>query len=131
MSEPLAAFGVGCFNFGVKKSPPFTITGSEYISELRAALEGISNISEIEINADEELLGNSVSVEEPLTPIGEGSQFFPSTDFAPEIRFDLYIPRRIQNELAPLKPSPEIGTEKFKISISPYYYMPVTFIEAI
>jgi len=131
MSELLAAFGVGCFNFGVKKSPPFTTTGSEYISELRAALEGISNISEIQINASEEFLLYSFSVEDPIAPIDEGFHFFPRTDFNPEISFDLYIPRRIQHELSPLKPSPEIGTEKFRISIWYPFYMPVTFVESI
>lgn len=130
MSESVA-FGVGCFNFGVKKSPPFTITGSRYISELTAALERVSNISEIKINASEEFLGLSRFVQGPFIPLDEGYDFFPSTDFDPEISFDLYIPRRVQHELSPLKPSPEIGTEKFKISMSRPLYLPVTFVEAI
>ncbi|WP_288984695.1 hypothetical protein [uncultured Flavobacterium sp.] len=48
MSKEIA-FGIGCFNFGVKKTPPFEFKGSEYLKELDKELLKIGNLTNLTI----------------------------------------------------------------------------------
>ena len=44
------SFGIGCFHFGLKKTPPFKYTGEAYILELRTALESVASIDNIDLD---------------------------------------------------------------------------------
>jgi len=125
------SFGIGCFHFGIKKIPPFKFKGSEYIKELRTALQSISNIDNINIYCDDEFKNWSTDLIQELPNIGEGNGFFPKPMYM-DIEFDVYIPFRIQKQLFEKSASfLETFTERFKISLHYTYHFPVTFIEPV
>lgn len=130
MSDNIA-FGIGCFNFGIKKPPSFTLKGQDYVSELQRALESIPNIDNIKIDADDEFIELEIEVKEPFSEIGYGTNLFPPTSFPLDIDFDIYIPTRLQIELWPDRHCPKISAERFGIQIRNTYYLPVTFVETI
>ncbi len=130
-------FGIGCFHFGIKKIPPFRFRGSEYIKELRTALQSISNIDidNINIYCEDVFKNESTDVTQELPNIGEGNGFFPEP-ICMDIEFEVYIPFQIQEQL--LKGVYKIEalslktyTERFKISLHHTHYFPVAFIEPI
>lgn len=126
------SFGIGCFHFGVKKTPPFKFEGSEYIENLRGCLESISNVDKITIACDEEFKNVSFDIEEKLPNIGTGPSFFPRPNFM-DIEFEVYIPSRIQAELLEERRVELLRTftENFKVSIHYTYHFPVTFVQPL
>ncbi len=129
--DDLLAFGIGCFHFGVKKTPPFKLEGSEYIEKLRGCLESIPNIDRITINCDEEFEKVSFDVEDELPNLQTGHSFFPRPNFM-SIEFEAYIPFRIQAELLEEKVEfLETFTENFKVGIHYTYDLPVAFVETV
>lgn len=123
--------GIGCFHFGLKKSPPFRFEGSQYIGELRRVLQSISNIDKISVDCEEEFKTLSIDLSEDLPNIQNGPGFFP-TPLYMYIEFEVYIPFRIQAQLL----GQEVRmlrtfSEKFKISIYHTYDFPVTFVEPL
>jgi len=125
------AFGIGCFHFGVKKRAPFKFRSSDYLKELRIALQSISNVDVVNIYCDDEFENISIDIEESLPNIGEGVGCFPKPLFM-TIEFELHIPYRIQAEI--LQINEELlrtYTEKFKVSIRYTYHCPVTLVELI
>ncbi len=132
MSNRLS-FGIGCFHFGIKKTPPFEFKCAEHISEVRKALEFISNIDNISVCCDEDSKNWSTEVTDQLPPLNEGGGFFPNPRFM-VIEFDVYIPFRVQEELVKKLVSGialETGTERFRISMRYGYYAPVTIVEPL
>lgn len=75
--ENRLSFGIGCFHFGIKKIPPFKFKGSEYIKELRTALQSISNIDNINIYCDDIFENWSIDLTQELQNIKRGKGFFP------------------------------------------------------
>ncbi|MBA7492338.1 hypothetical protein ES702_02888 [subsurface metagenome] len=130
--ENKLSFGIGCFHFGIKKTSPFKFKGSEYIKELRTALQSISNIDKIDIRYLDEFKNWSFDLApQELPNIGEGKGFFPKPWYM-VIGFEMYIPFRIQAKLLGRKAlSLETFTERFKISLHYAYHFPVTFIEPV
>lgn len=125
------SFGIGCFHFGVKENPPFDFDGLEYIAELQKSLSNITNISNIKIESDKEFKKTKVHIKKKPTNMEEDEGYFPDPAIL-NIEFELYIPFRIQSELAYIK---EINvtcyTEKFKVKIIHNFYLPVAIIECI
>lgn len=132
--ENRLSFGIGCFHFGIKKTPPFKFKGSEYIKELRTALQSISNIDNIHIYCDDTFENWSTDLTQELPNIKRGKGFFP-WPFHVVIEFEVYIPFRIQKQL--LKRGVELVlplktyTERFKVLLHYAQYFPVTFIEPV
>jgi hypothetical protein len=130
-NQEAVSFGVGCFHFGVKRSPPFTLRNSEYLKELRNRLEGIPNIDHIIIDSYDDFEDSPIELDEPLTSIDESYEFFPPPASGLDIGFEIYIPHRIQNQLAPLGRKLFTCTERFRVYIRNPYFFPITFVEAI
>ncbi|MDP2541005.1 hypothetical protein CSC81_14675 [Tenacibaculum discolor] len=123
--------GIGCFHFGVKKQPPFTFTGNQYLTELKSTLSKISNVTELEINTDDDFKTYSEKIEEPLPNMEYENDFFPSSLIF-EIKFNIYIPFRIQSELTGQKEKfLKTFSENFQVTIDHSYYLPVCFIETL
>jgi hypothetical protein len=120
-------FGVGCFHFGIKKKPPFKFDTAEYTKELEAFLQSISNISNIYISTDP-ISGASFDIQSE--PPSVEAYTFPLIAFL-QIEFELYIPFRIQEQIARTKKYPfeKLSTERFFVSIFHAYHCPVTYIE--
>ena len=124
-------FGVGCFNFGVSIEPPFTLAPSSYVGKIENILGSVATIDDINIEYDEELSSAELVVLEKPPSINKGPGYFPTLEFL-KIEFDIFIPRRVQSEIAPWKSIDfYTGTEKFRVRIVNTYYFPVTFVECI
>lgn len=130
--ENRLSFGIGCFHFGIKKTPPFKFKGSEYIKELHTALQSISNIDKIDIHCLDEFKNWSFDLApQELPNIREGGGPFPKPWYM-VIGFEVYIPFQIQAKLLERKALfLETFTERFKISLHYAYHFPVTFIEPV
>lgn len=124
-------FGVGCFNFGIKRLPPFTLKGQEYIKELKQTLESIPNVDKVSIEVDTHFAEFSFEVDEKFSEIDEDLDFFPSTATMLEIEFEIYIPERLQQDLFLRRIRPNLDSERFRIHIRSSYFFPVTFIEVL
>jgi len=134
MEQPVKAslsFGIGCFGFGVKKSPPFQLRGVEYLSQLQSALEKIPTVSEIEIEAGYDFKDIVDEVKDEIPELDESYGFFPPPGTDLEISFELYIPARIQTQLySPIEFETQ-PCEKFRVTVRNSYYFPLTFVELL
>jgi|GEM_PF-1749750 len=125
------SFGIGCFHFGVRKNPPFTFSGSEYLDELKKSLSKITSLTNLKIDTDEEFKEFETSITESLENLDYGNDFFPHTLIL-EIEFDIYIPYRIQAELSDTNEKYlSTFTENFKVKIFQSYYLPVAVVETV
>lgn len=123
------AFGVGCFHFGYRKTPPFELSTKQYIEEIRTTLSALPSVSQIEITYDQAFAETARVEEEP--PILSDGEFFPNVMFL-EIKFTVFIPKRVQEELFPNESGAmRAATEKFSVSIRYGFHGPVTYIECI
>lgn len=50
----VAYFGVGCLHFGYTRKERFTISGDEYVADVKVALESVPSISRIQIRLNDE-----------------------------------------------------------------------------
>lgn len=126
-----AAFGVGCFQFTYQRPPPFTLRGADYLSALEEALESVSSIDKIRIQADKLLEDLEVEIDSPFTEIKQGRHFFPQSPAQLDIRFEIFIPRRVQEDLFHWGPGPGALGERFRVQIHYSYFFPVTYVEAL
>lgn len=134
MEQPIRAsiqFGVGCFSFGIQKSPPFQLRGVEYVSQLQSTLEKIPTVSEINIEAESDFKAISLEVENNIPKLDEDYGFFPPPSMDLEISFKLYIPARIQKQLYNGIEFTTQPCEKFRITVHNTYHFPVTFVELL
>jgi len=125
------SFGVGCFHFGIRRSLPLTLKGTEYLEELRNRLEGIPNVDHIVVDSYGISESDTTEVNEPLTSIEEGYNFFPPPASGFDVSFEIYIPHRIQDQLAPFDRKVFTCTERFRVYIRNPYFFPIAFVEAI
>lgn len=123
-------FGVGCFHFGIKEKYRHEITGDQYLQYLKEDLKNITNIDNVNIECDDEFKSEIFSIERSEKNIDVPS-FLPRP-LVCDITFNVYIPKRIQDEIRPrifknVSP-PNLYTEKFKVIIKYTYHYPVTLI---
>jgi len=129
IDKPVCLFGVGCFHFGIKKSPPFKITILEYIHEIEIFLQSISNISNIVIEKNK-IKDYTFDVVEDPPPINH--EVFPAISPL-NIKFEIYIPFRIQEQFATSIAllSMSTKTEKFIVRIQDNIHCPITIVELV
>lgn len=124
------SFGIGCFHFGVRGTPPVRFGGSEYLKELTQALEAIPNLDHIGVDCDDEFKDWSLDVTGELPSLEEGPGLFPKP-WHMRIDFEVYIPLRVQAELCKGVSRVRTFTERFKVSIHYTYHLPVTVVESV
>ena len=117
----MRSFGIGCYHFGIKKAPPFKITINEYINEIKNSLNKIQNLNNLQIECFEE---EDYNIEDAIETIDKERGVFPNP-LGFLIKFELFIPLRIQSELGVV----ELPTEKFTVTIVYNYFLPVVIIE--
>ena len=123
------AFGIGCFHFGVKKSPPYEFKGSDYLSELNKALSKISSLTNLKIDADDDFKNLKENITENTENIENNEGYFPHALIL-DIEFELYIPYRIQAEITGTKEKfLSTFTENFNVKIVQSYHLPVAIVE--
>ena len=122
-------FGVGCWDFGIQWRMFHELTVQEYIAKLKEQLETISSINNLTITADAEDVEEKVDAhyahktDDGIVVWAQG--------IASRMEFDLYIPLRIQDDLAAGRVRPGTGTENFRIHVICAYYSPVVFVELL
>ena len=122
-------FGIGCFNFGINRLPPFKLTGKQYIADLKSSLELIPNISNIKIDVDESFKSIDTEITKPIKSIKEGFGFFPPGMSFFSLQFNIYIPFRFQEGVRGEKL--HTNTENFKVYTNTAYHFIVTYIESL
>lgn len=127
--DVIIPFGMGCFNFGIKRLPPFKLTGKQYITDLKSSLELIPNISNVEIGVGERFESIDTEVTKPIKSIEEGFGFFPPPMSFFYLQFNIYIPFRFQEGLYGRKL--QTNTENFRVYIKTAYHFIVTYIELL
>ena len=120
----------GCFWFGIKGGRPASweedFDPKEHLEKTKQALSRIANITEVSVELDENLFlgsGNPVDLPDKFPDYS----FFPSYVFV-TIRFGIYIPRRLQNELTLVSEDWPVETENFSVVITYDFLMPFTII---
>lgn len=121
-------FGIGCWRFGIRRERPFRLSISDYTSLLSSELESITSLTNLEINADEDNLGDFV--EEHLEDTDFGPAVFPGQTVF-RITFELYIPFRVQKEIVGVYFDGQTGTERFRVHHHHVYHETVSFVEPI
>lgn len=125
---PEISFGIGCFHFGLRSQGPFTFIPERYRTLLAERLQRISAVNNLVV-----AIGDSDSVQMhggSLPTLESGDGFFPAFDEC-AIHFDLYIPERIQRELAADSQFIPSGAEQFRVHLQYHIHGPVTFVELL
>ncbi|WLH33862.1 hypothetical protein PSH79_18200 [Pseudomonas sp. FP2196] len=125
----LRAFGVGCFHFGYNPGVPSKFKKSEYVEAVKVALNSLSSVSELEVKYYEKFDYEYELIESP--PELSGGAYSPYVELL-VIKFDLYIPRRVQAEVIS-EPEDYLrsGVEHFKVQMLNKYYGPLVFVESV
>lgn len=126
--KPTISLAFGCFHF-----PPILESGdrfdaSAYPGAVREAPEESPGIDNVGMSVDEDALSWVGEVPGPPPPLAEFGPF-PMMGHS-RIRFDVRIPRRMQEELL----SGDlygIGTEEFRVHLAYGYEMPVVAVEPL
>lgn len=124
------AFGIGCFQFWLSKPSPFIFKDEDYAKELKQALEGIKTLSNLKIELEESNTDEDVKITKPFGELHDGEDFFPFYTKA-SIRFDLYVPFRVQETILADSLPLETHSENFRVDIRYGYEAPVCFVEPL
>ena len=125
----MKAFGVGCFNFGIRYKSEFLFDTKSHVKNIELTLKKITAIGELTIYYDKNL-EYSVRITKAPKGLRDGGNF-PIVDFL-KITFSLYIPSRIQSDLIGEATDYGLsGIERFKVTMLDSFYGPVAFVESI
>lgn len=125
------SFGIGCFHFGYYPLSTSDSSGADYVRDLEEALKKITNIEDINIEADEHFDAFRIVANNNFCALDEGYEFFPFPQCDLHVQFTLFIPDRVQKELATGGHLQASGCERFLVDIVYTYYFPITLIRAI
>tara|TARA_R110002033_G_scaffold1489_1_gene12959 strand:- start:534 stop:1658 length:1125 start_codon:yes stop_codon:yes gene_type:complete len=124
-------FAIGCFNFGVKKEPPFEFTGSEYLIELEKELSNVKNLTDLTIETDDDFQNYKEQITKKTINVQKNKGSFPDALIL-DISFNLHIPFKKQAKIRRVKKKRlRTHTEDFSVKISSNYYVPVAIIESL
>jgi len=125
------SFAIGCFNFGVKKTPPFEFKGSEYLEELQKTLLKVNDLTNLTIHSDEDFPKYKESINKKTLNLQKDKGHFPNP-LVLEIEFSLHIPYKIQAKIiGDKKKYLRTYTENFNVKIINGYEIPVAIVESI
>jgi hypothetical protein len=125
------SFAIGCFNFGVKKIPPYDFVGSDYLEQLEKTLSKVTNLTNLNFESDEDFPNRKKKITKKTPHIQNDRGYFPEALIL-EIEFNLHIPYKIQAKIiGGKKKYLRTNTEDFYVKILNGYFVPVTVIECI
>ncbi|MGN6146980.1 MAG: hypothetical protein ACTHPD_00420 [Rhizomicrobium sp.] len=120
----MKAIGIGCYWFANKKYRSGEFEGfsfEEYIRQLHSALERVDNVSNVEIDLDENFLSG------PLLTFSDRDENFLPMFSAGSVSFDIFMPARLQEKYA-FELAVGNGIENFHVDVRYLYDTPVAFI---
>lgn len=130
----IKSFGVGCFNFGVKKDPPYVLYRKRYFSKLKNSLKKINNIKNLNVKIFDDFDdGKNFTKKKIKNKIPEISRDFNifALDFKYFISFNLQISKKEQKRILSKKEDLSNYTTEFKIYIFSDNIFPVTIVELL
>jgi hypothetical protein len=128
-SKQTQPFGVGCFHFGFFPEAGSSRTGKDYVAKLRDALEAITNINSVEIDAADDFLDIDLGRDFEGEALKSSQSFFPCEQCQIEIKFTIVIPKRVQDALFQDCGIPHsLDSERFSVHISYGFYFPFTVV---
>lgn len=123
-------FGVGCLHFSFKGGPDKEITIQEYIDEVRASLEKLSTVSDVEIDFDEDIKDEKINIS-LSTHMNDGDLCHPHIPFF-ELSFGLYLPKRIQGEVISREQEYlNTDTDNFRVLLKHDWHGPFAVVESV
>jgi hypothetical protein len=127
----LTAIGVGCFHFAFRSRTSDTIVYKAYLEQIKALLESLPAVGEVTIDNGRSVHDGELSVPETLSDIGDAVGCFPPLLYDTRIKFSLFIPRRVQQEVFSAHDRhPHTLTEQFRVQlIGSFHGLPVAFVE--
>ena len=133
LAAPQAAFGIGCFHFGIKKEPPFTLSGQQYIDELTRLISAVPSIESLSLNFNDEFGDSSLSMsaDEHMPPMKDGGGYFPAPMYD-VVSFIVRIPYRTQSLVLNM-PEKFLDThsEDFFVQTRYPYHWPIAFVQPL
>ncbi len=130
---PVISFAVGSFFFAPDGPFPYDFTGRDHMNRIRAALEHLANVNEVELEYSPEFDDKQMILTEALPVIGERLDYSPSPTYM-TLDFRLDLPMRLQQELSPWRfvgQPVDTKTEHFHVSIRQKFHASVAFITLI
>lgn len=123
-------FGVGCLHFSFKEGISKEITVQDYVDEIKASLEKLATISDVECYFNEDIKNAKIDISSS-NQISDREPCYPQIlDF--ELSFNLYLPKRVQAEIINCKQDYlHTDTENFRIIFKHDWHGPFTIIESI
>lgn len=126
----MKAFGIGSLHFSFKGGEEKEITVQEYVDEVRATLERLSNVSDVDIYFDEDVINEKVDISES-THMNDGDPCHPHIPFF-ELTFNLYLPLRVQAEVINRDQNYiHTETESFRVVFKHDWHGPFAVVELI
>lgn len=124
-----AAFGVGCWDFRLRHGSLLQVSSkNQYVDLLKKGLEDVSSLNNLEILPFGD---GEIKIDKRRLPETDAGQMFFVRGLLRHIKFDLYIPFRIQKELGRHMYTSPLRTENFRIHIHYPYYGPVSYVELV
>lgn len=122
------AFALGCFHFGLRRTPPDGYTVESFIQDVEKSLKAVPNIDNVRVRCDSDFHSSPLSLpnDEPLS-LTSGDRPFPAIQ-AERISFELLIPFGLQKELRNLHLRHSVVrtfTERFRVEIRYMFRNPV------
>ena len=125
-----AYFGVGCLDFGLRCKPSTRFSINQYVTLLTKGLESVSSLNNLKIVPELDDQTNATITSADGIHANDGMAIF-SHGIVWSITFDLYVPFRIQNDLAGAHMQSHTKTENFNVHIRHAYHSPVAFVELV
>ena len=126
----MKAFGIGCLHFSFKGGPDKEITVQEYIDEVKASLEKLSTVSDVEIYFDEDIKDEKINIS-VSTHMNDGDPCHPHIPFF-ELSFSLYLPKRVQSEVINREQDYlNTDTENFQVIFKHDWHGPFSVVESV
>ena len=108
-------FGIGSWDFGIKGSELFPMSQEHYVAELTQGLEAIDSISNLEIDLFDP--DESHSIDKDRLVEVDGGLAAMGLGLLHQIKFDLRVPFRRQDELGSPYTSAQTLTESFRVHV--------------
>lgn len=127
----LTAFGIGCFHFAFRSRTSDTIGHKAYLAQIKTLLESLPAVGDVRIGNGPPIHDVELSVPETLSNIRDAVGCFPPLGYHTWIKFSLFIPRRVQEEMfSAYNRHFHTFTEQFRVLlIGSYHGLPVAFVE--
>jgi hypothetical protein len=122
------SFGIGCFHFGLRQTPPPGFTIRDFMAEVEKAIGSVPNVDRVEVSSDSEVYDETMPPSDNPPELSAGGPY--PYLLQGHISFDLLIPARMQKQLS-VDPVFSTETERFKLDIYYRYHLPVAVIQPV